>query len=216
MTTATRVNGKTSTPPTDHELLTDIEESVVGYRAVVTIEGTNTLLLDRYNADVIAAKAALPKGHSGKKAVDHDAQVYRHPDSGNIAVPGAAFLGAIEAAARFLPPIPGRLERSPSPLIKQLVNLAPECELVDLGVKTWDLIDGKRITLTRGADTMLRPAILAGWRATFSLDVVMGGLVTPQVLRSAVEVAGKTQGIGAYRRVHGRFMVVGFDYGWDR
>jgi len=211
-TAATRVNKPPNGARADE--LHAIDESSIGYRARVTVEGTNMLLLDRYNADVIAAKAALPKGHAKKKEVDHESQVYRHPETGNIAIPGAAFLRSIEEAARYLPPIPGRLERSPAPLIVALVNLAPEDELVDIGLRSWDLIDGKRITLSRGADTMLRPAILAGWRASFSLDVVMGGLITPAILRSAIDVAGRAKGVGAYRRVHGRYMPIAFDYEW--
>ena len=214
MATATRVRKPAANNGGD-TITQAIDDASTGYRARITIEGTNTLLLDRYNPEVITAKAALPKGHAGKKMQDPEAQVYRHPATGNIAIPGAALLSAIEDAARYLPPIPGRLERSPAPLITSLVNLAPEDELVDLGIKVWDAIDGKRITLSRGADTMLRPAILAGWRATFNLDVVLGGLITPSILRSAVEIAGKAKGVGAYRRVHGRFMVIAFDYDWD-
>jgi hypothetical protein len=195
------------------EILDAIADSGIPYAAKITVEGTNTLLFDRYNQDEIDVKKALPKGHVGKKMVDPEAQVYRHPKSGNLAVPGIAFLNAIEDAAKYVQTVPGRLEHSCKPLVVDLVSLDGDDELVDVGAKTWDAIDSKRISLGRGgADSILRPAILAGWRATFTLHVAVAGILPPSKLRECVVQAGQIKGIGAFRRVYGRFMVINFDY----
>jgi hypothetical protein len=211
MATATRVR-TTINDEQQPAILDAIAASGVPYSAVVTVEGSNKMLFDRYNQDEIEAKKALPKGHVGKKLTDSEAQVYRHPKSGHIAVPGISFLRATEDAAKFVQPVPGRLERSCKPLVQTLVSLDGNDELVDLGIKTWDEIDTKRITLSRGADSLARPAVLAGWRATFTLHVAVPGVLPPAKLRECVSLAGQIIGIGAYRRVYGRFIVINFDY----
>lgn len=194
------------------ELLDEIEASSIPYAARITVEGSNTILFDRYNQEEISAKAKLPKGHVGKKLTNYESQVYRHPKTGNIAIPGIAFLRGVEEAAKFVTPVPGRLERSCKPLVQTLVSLDGNDELVDTGTKTWDMIDAKRITLSRGADTKERPAVMAGWRATFTLHVAVPGVLPPAKLRECVDLAGRIQGVGSYRRVYGRFFVVAFDY----
>lgn len=189
----------------------DIEASSTPYAARITVEGTNKILFDRYDQEEIAAKAKLPKGHVGKKMTNYESQVFR-AENGNIAFPGIAFLRATEDAAKFVPPVPGRLERSCKPLVQTLVSLDGNDELVDLGIKTWDMIDAKRVTLSRGADTKERPAVTAGWRATFTFHVAVPGVLPPAKLRECVDLAGRIVGVGAYRRVYGRFMVCAFDW----
>lgn len=146
------------------DMIGDIEASSTPYAARITVEGTNKILFDRYDQEEIAAKAKLPKGHVGKKLQNFESQVFRAAN-GNIAFPGIAFLRATEEAGKFVPPVPGRLERSCKPLVISLVSLDGNDELVDFGIKTWDQIDAKRVTLSRGADTKERPAVMAGWKA---------------------------------------------------
>jgi len=137
MATATRIR-PTINDNQMPEILDAIADSGIPYAAKITVEGTNTLLFDRYNQDEIDVKKALPKGHVGKKMVDPEAQVYRHPKSGNLAVPGIAFLNAIEDAAKYVQTVPGRLEHSCKPLVVDLAEprwrrRARRCRREDVG-----------------------------------------------------------------------------------
>jgi hypothetical protein len=62
----------------------------------------------------------------------------------------------------------------------------------------------------RNGITRVRPAFLAGWRATFEVEVITAEYIPPQLLHAVLSDAGRLVGIGDFRPSYGRFQVVEF------
>jgi len=204
-------NGST---PTALSPVTNLAEFTLNasepYRVGLTIQGTSTLLFHRWNCEAVDAKAKAAKGSAAKKTDDVESYVYRD-DNGEICIPGEYLRQAIAGpagAAKFRQD-PRSTRKSALDLYKAgIVSLT---ELATLGVQDWDLIDQRRVTVQRAGITRMRPAMLAGWRAEFELQVLLPEYIPPMDLLDVVTRAGQLVGLADFRPTYGRFAVVKFE-----
>lgn len=176
------------------------------YTALVTLQGSADLLFHRWNSEAVDAKASAAKGSKAKKTDDIESYVYR-TDDGQIAIPGEYLRQSIIAAAKFRQD-PRSPRKSAMDLFKagvvSLTSLAP------LGKDTWDYEDRRRVVVQRNGVNRTRPAMKAGWKATFELMVNLPEYITPDQLNEVIASAGRLIGLGDFRPSYGRFQVVSF------
>lgn len=89
-------------------------------------------------------------------------------------------------------------------------GLIMQTELADLGKSTWDYLDQRRVTVQRSGVTRVRPAMLAGWRVTFDLDVILPEYISRERFHDAIQNAGRLVGLGDFRPTYGRFQIIEF------
>jgi hypothetical protein len=179
----------------------------VPYRVEVTIRGEADLLFHRWNCEAVEAKAKAAKGSAAKKSDDIESYVYRNAD-GELCIPGEYLRQAIIAAAKYRQD-PRSPRKSASDLIKAaVVSLTP---LASLGVTAWDYEHRCRVQVQRNGVTRVRPAISAGWEATFVFLVNLPEYVSSQTLHSLINDAGRLIGIADFRPTYGRFQVTRFE-----
>lgn len=177
------------------------------YTVSVSIEGVSPILFHRWNNESVAAKSAAKKGSAEKKSDDIGSYVYRD-DDGHLCIPGEYLRGAIVAAAKFIQD-PRSPRKSASDLFKAaVISLTP---LASLGVKDWDYIDQRRVTIQRNSITRSRPAMKEGWKASFEFMVNLPEYVNQSMLNSTIQSAGRLIGIADFRPTFGRFNVVSFE-----
>jgi hypothetical protein len=180
------------------------------YRVTLTLQGTSTMLFHRWNCEAVDAKAKAAKGSTAKKTDDVESYVYRN-DEGELCIPGEYVRQSIAGpagAAKFRQD-PRSSRKSALDLYKAgVVSLT---ELASLGVKDWDMLDQRRVTVQRAGITRMRPAMLAGWRAEFDLQVLLPEYIPPMDLLDVITRAGQLVGIGDFRPTYGRFAVVRFE-----
>ena len=202
-------NGRTAVAP-----VTNLAEFTLAasepYRVSCTLQGTASILFHRWNCEAVEAKAKAAKGSAAKKSDDIESYVYRD-DEGTLCVPGEYLRQAIAGpagAAKFRQD-PRSSRKSALDLYKAgVVSLT---ELASLGVKDWDYIDQRRVTVQRAGITRMRPAMLAGWRASFVLQVLLPEYIPPMDLLDVITRAGQLVGLADFRPTYGRFAVVGFE-----
>lgn len=177
------------------------------YRVEVTIEGVAPILFHRWNCESVESKSNAKKGSKEKKTDDVESYVYRNP-KGELCVPGEYLRGSIVGAAKFQQD-PRSPRKSAADLFKAtVVSLT---ELASLGTKDWDYLDKRRVCIQRNAITRSRPAMHEGWKATFILMVNLPEYVSPQLLNTTIQAAGKLIGLGDFRPSFGRFNVIKFE-----
>lgn len=177
------------------------------YVARVAIEGVADILFHRWNVEGIAEKAAAAKGSKAKKTDDIESYVYRD-DAGLLCIPGEYLRGSIINAAKFRQD-PRSPRKSAMDLFKAaIVSLTP---LAPLGVKEWDYEHRCRVMVQRNGVTRTRPAMKAGWRASFDFQVNLPEYVPKDVLHEVVANAGRLIGLADFRPTYGRFMVTEFE-----
>lgn len=181
-------------------------ESQIPYRVEVTIEGVAPILFHRWNCESVESKSKAKKGSAEKKSDDIESYVYRN-DAGELAIPGEYLRGAIVGAAKFLQD-PRSPRKSAADLFKAaIVSLTP---LASLGVRDWDYLDKRRVTIQRNAITRSRPAMREGWKVTFILMVNLPEYVDSAMLNTTIQQAGRLIGLADFRPSFGRFNVVEF------
>jgi len=213
-TRSTRTPKTNGSTPTALTPVTNLAEFTLNasepYRVGLTLQGTSTLLFHRWNCEAVDAKAKAAKGSAAKKTDDIESYVYRD-DNGEICIPGEYLRQAIAGptgAAKFRQD-PRSTRKSALDLYKAgVVSLT---ELATLGVKDWDMIDQRRVTVQRAGITRMRPAMLAGWRAEFELQVLLPEYIPPMDLLDVVTRAGQLVGLADFRPTYGRFAVVKFE-----
>jgi len=176
------------------------------YSVEVTIRGVADLLFHRYSVESVDEKAKAAKGSKGKKTDDVESYVYRTP-KGELALPAEYLRQSIILAAKFKQD-PRSPRKSAMDLFKAGLIAAPE--LYSLGCKTWDYMDTRRVRVQSSAISRNRPAIKAGWTATFVLTVLLPEYISRELLHAAASDAGRLCGVGDFRPTYGRFQVVGF------
>lgn len=181
-------------------------EMTMPYRVEVAIEGTAPILFHRWNVESVESKSKAKKGSVEKKTDDVESYVYRN-EKGEISIPGEYLRGAIVGAAKFQQD-PRSPRKSAADLHKAaIISLTP---LASLGAKDWDYLDRRRVLIQRNAITRSRPAMHEGWKATFILLVTLPEYVSPQMLNTTIQMAGKLIGLADFRPSFGRFNVVKF------
>lgn len=177
------------------------------YRVEVTVQGDADLLFHRWNCEAVEAKAKAAKGSAAKKTDDVESYVYRN-DGGELCVPGEYLRQSVIAAAKYRQD-PRSPRKSAQDLIKAaVINLTP---LASLGVSEWDYEHRCRVQVQRNGVTRVRPAISAGWRATFVLLVNLPEYVPPPMLHGLLTDAGRLVGIADFRPTYGRFQITRFE-----
>lgn len=182
-------------------------EMQLPYRAEVTIQGVAPILFHAWNVESVESKGNAKKGSKEKKTDDVESYIYRN-EKREICIPGEYLRGAIIGAAKFQQD-PRSPRKSAADLFKAaVVSLTP---LASLGAKDWDYLDRRRVTIQRNAITRSRPAMREGWTATFILMVNLPEYVSPDLLNSTIQQAGKLIGLADFRPSFGRFLVTGFE-----
>lgn len=176
------------------------------YRVEVTIKGVAPILFHAWNCESVESKGKAKKGSAEKKTDDVESYVYRNKD-GDLCIPGEYLRGAIVGAAKFMQD-PRSPRKSAADLFKAaIVSLTP---LASLGVKTWDYLDKRRVTIMRNAITRSRPAMAEGWTCTFVLMVNLPEYVDEHMLNSTIQQAGRLIGLADFRPSFGRFLVTDY------
>lgn len=177
------------------------------YTVAVEIEGVSDLLFHRYLVDAVEAKSAAAKNSTAKKTDDIESYVYRLPN-GNLALPGEYLRGAIIVAAKSRQD-PRSPRKSAMDLFRAgVVSMTP---LADLGIKSWEFVDRRRVVVQRNAVPRSRPGVRAGWRAEVELMVNTAEYITAALLREVIIDAGRLVGVGDFRPTFGRFSIKSFD-----
>lgn len=177
------------------------------YSVAVTVQGSADFLFHRWNAEAVDEKAKAAKNSKAKKSDDVESYVYR-TDVGELAIPGEYFRGSIINAAKFRQD-PRSPRKSAMDLFK--AGIVVTSPLATLGVKDWDYLDRRRVTIQRQGVNRTRPAMCAGWKVTFDLMVVLPEYIDKNVLRETIESAGRLIGLGDFRPTFGRFGIVNFE-----
>ena len=177
------------------------------YQISVTIEGVADLLFHRWNCEAVAEKGKAAKNSTAKKTDNIESYVYRL-DSGEIALPGEYLRQAIIHAAKFKQD-PRSPRKSAMDLYKAgVVSLTT---LASLGSKDWDFLDTRRVMVQRAGVNRVRPAMQAGWKATFILQVLLPEYIPQGDLREVIEQAGRLIGLADFRPTYGRFGVIRYE-----
>ena len=181
-------------------------EEQIPYMVRISVEGSAALLFHRWSVDGVEAKAKAAKGSKAKKEDDIESYVYRDAHK-NLSIPGEYFRMAIIGAAKFR-----QDPRSPRKSAMDLFKAGIAClnELCSLGVKEWDYIDRRRVMIQRNGITRHRPAMLAGWKATVELQVLLPEYINSRTLNDVIAQAGRLIGVGDFRPTFGRFAVTEF------
>lgn len=182
------------------------EAILAPYSAIVTIQGVAPILFHAWSNEAVAEQAAAAKGSKAKKSDNLESYVHRL-ENGNIGIPGTYLTGAIIGAARYRQD-PRSPRKSAMDLFK--AGVVPLTDIADLGAKDWDYVDRRRVQIQRNAITRERPAMRAGWRATFELQVLLPEYILASVLNDTIQAAGRLIGLADFRPTFGRFQVVEF------
>lgn len=188
----------------------DGEETVLfaaPYRAVVAIEGVAPYLYHRYSNEAVEAQAKAAKGSKAKKTDNIESFVWRLP-TGEIGIPGEHLRGSIIGAARYMQD-PRSPRKSAMDLFK--AGLIVLTEVAGTGQPSWDYVDMRRVTVQRNAVTRSRPALNAGWRVEFVVQVQLPEYIPPATLNAVIANAGRLCGMGDYHPTYGRYQVTGFE-----
>jgi len=205
MAKSTAANKATELSPVSNDA-----ERMIGFEQPYTVEvqicGTAPLLFHRWSVDGIDKQAAAVKGSKAKKTDDVESYVYR-TDKNELAIPSEYFRQSIIHAAKFR-----QDPRSPRKSAMDLFKAAVICldDLCSLGVKEWDYLDRRRVTIQRNGITRTRPAMNTGWRVRLHLSCILPEYVSDQLLNEVLQAAGRLIGVADFRPTYGRFQVTGF------
>lgn len=185
----------------------DIYEASHPYRVSVTLEGVADMLFHRWNVEAVEAKSKAAKGSAEKKTDNVESYVYRN-EKRELCIPGDYLRGAIVLAAKYQQD-PRSPRKSAMDLFKAgVVSLT---QLATLGITKWDYEDKHRVIVQRSAITRTRPAMRAGWKATFELLVMLPEYISPHTLNQTIQTAGRLGGLGDFRPTYGRFVITNFE-----
>jgi hypothetical protein len=179
----------------------------VPYTAKIGIEGVSPLLFHKWSCESIAEKAGAAKGSKAKKSDDINSYVWRNSRE-ELCVPGEYLRQSVIHAAKYVQD-PRSPRKSAMDLFK--AGLLMHTELASLGVKDWDFLDQRRVVIQRNGITRMRPAMYAGWKATFELEVILPEYINRPLLQLALMNAGRLIGLGDFCPTYGRFSITRFD-----
>ena len=179
----------------------------IPFTVSVTLEGTADLLFHRWNCEAVEEKAKAAKNSAGKKEDNVESYVYRN-DREELCIPGEYLRCTIVNAARFRQD-PRSPRKSAMDLFKAaIVSLTP---LATLGVKEWNYLDKRRVQVQRNGINRVRPAISAGWMASFQLMSLLPEYVDAKVLREVIEQGGRLVGLADFRPTYGRYGITNYE-----
>lgn len=176
------------------------------YVVEIGIRGVCPLLFHRWSCDDVEAKANAAKGSTAKKTDNIESYVYRNED-GELCIPAEYVRQAIIWGAKYKQD-PRSPRKSAMDLFK--AGIASITELASLGVKEWDYVDRRRVTVQRNGVTRERPAMREGWTAQFMFQVLLPEYINPTLLGQVLGEAGRVVGIADFRPTYGRFTTTKF------
>lgn len=177
------------------------------YRVAFQLTGTSDMLFHRWNSQAVIEKANAAKNSAAKKTDAIETYVYRNHDS-ELCLPGEYVRQAIILAAKFRAD-PRSPRKSAMDLYKAgVVSLTP---LASLGKKSWDYEDMRRVVVQRSGVNRTRPAMKAGWKASFEFMVLVPEYISPMDLHAVLTQAGTLVGVADFRPTYGRFAVTSFE-----
>lgn len=182
-------------------------EASLPYAVHVTLEGTSDMLFHRWNCEAVEAKSKAAKNSAAKKTDDIESYVWRN-EKDQLCIPGEYLRQSIIHAAKFKSD-PRSPRKSAMDLFK--AGILPITSLATLGVDSWDYLHKCRVMVQRNGVTRVRPAMMQGWTAEFSLQILLPEYIGPVLLRDVIDTSGKLIGIGDFRPTYGRFMVNKFE-----
>ena len=184
-----------------------IFDASVPYIVSTTVVGTANILFHRWNSEAVDERAKAAKNSKAKKEDNTESYVYRL-DSGEVALPGEYLRQSIINAAKFR-----QDPRSPRKSAMDLYKAGVVCltALAGLGTNDWDYEDRRRVVIQRAGVNRTRPAMKAGWTATFDLLVNLPEYISPADLNDVLATAGRLIGVGDFRPTYGRFQVTRFE-----
>lgn len=185
----------------------DAIEASLPYSVIVTIEGSADILFHRWNPESVAEKGRAAKGSKAKKTDDIESYVYRN-DAGEICLPGEYLRQSIVHAAKYRQD-PRSPRKSAMDLFK--AGVVSMTMLASLGKSDWDYLDTRPVMIQRAGVNRTRPAMKAGWTATFALLINLPEYIDRNMLRETIEASGRLIGLGDFRPTYGRFGVVNFE-----
>lgn len=182
-------------------------EDGLPYAIDVVVEGASDLLFHRWNCESVDAKSKAAKNSKAKKEDDVESYVWRDTD-GKLCIPGEYFRQSIIHAAKFKQD-PRSPRKSAMDLFKagivSLTTLAP------LGVKQWDYLDTRRVTVQRAGINRTRPAMRVGWNTQLQFQVLTPEYIDPALFQDVLNTAGRLVGVGDFRPTYGRFFIKKFE-----
>lgn len=201
MAKAKKIGGEVPTNGAEEAIQTGLP-----YQVEVTLQGSADMLFHRWNVEEVEAKSIAAKGSKIKKTDNIESYVYRN-EEGDVCIPSEYLRMAVIGAAKYK-----QDPRSPRKSAMDLYKAGIVClnPLVSLGVTEWDYEDKRRVVIQRAGITRTRPAMKAGWKATFQLMVLLPEYITQNDLNEAIQFAGRLIGLGDFRPTYGRFNVVEF------
>jgi hypothetical protein len=176
------------------------------YAVEVEFTGSAPILFHRWSVDGVAAKAAAKKGSKAKKEDDIESYVYRN-EIGELAIPGEYFRMSTILAAKYKQD-PRSPRKSAMDLFK--AGIVTLTDLGSLGIKDWDYLDRRRVTIQRNGITRTRPAINKGWKTSITFQVLTPEYISPELFNETLQSAGRLVGVGDFRPTFGRFQVTKF------
>lgn len=177
------------------------------YTVEVTIQGTEPLLMHRYDVEAVKSKGDAKKGSAEKKTDNVESYLYRIPGSDEIGIEGRAFRGALAYAAKSM-----QDPRSPRKSAYELVRAGVRVRgYAKLGKVSPDYVDTRPVMVQRNRVARSRPAFEPGWRATFFVEVLAPEYIEQDFLHELVDHAGKYVGLLDGRPDFGLFNTAKFE-----
>lgn len=177
------------------------------FTVTITIEGSADFLYHRWNCEAVEEKAKAAKNSAAKKTDDLESYVYRDA-KGVLCIPGEYVRQSIIHAAKFKQD-PRSPRKSAMDLYK--AGVVALTQLAPVGKQTWDYLDKRRVVIQRNGVNRVRPALSAGWKASFDLMILTPEYIARQDLNDTLAMAGRLVGVGDFRPTFGRFQVVKFE-----
>lgn len=182
-------------------------EASLPYAVHMVLEGTSDMLFHRWNCEAVEAKSKAAKNSAAKKTDDVESYVWRN-NKNELCIPGEYLRQSIIHAAKFKQD-PRSPRKSAMDLFK--AGIVPLTNLASLGATDWDYLHTCRVTVQRAGINRTRPAMKQGWRAEFSLQILLPEYIDPVLLREVIDTSGRLIGLGDFRPTYGRFVVNSFD-----
>ena len=184
----------------------DAIEYGLPYRLEVTLTGTSGLLFHAWNIASIAEKASSAKGSASKKTDNITSYVYRD-EHGNLGIPGQNLASCLAIAGKFRQD-PRSPRKSAFDLCKAGIVPLSDVASFQPATANWDYEDARRVTIQRAGITRIRPAMRAGWVATFDLLITTPEYLSVPFMADLLSQAGRLVGLCDFRPTFGRFAIV--------
>ena len=212
MATKARSRGMLIETPNEASFLGELPEGFAAidppYSVRFTLEGTKPYLFNRYNADLIEADPDTQPTRRVKKGAPVESMVTVN-DKGQLCAAGEQVRMAIINAGKNY-----RNPRAKAGALSTVLRegLVTESELCSFGVKDWEFEDTRRARHSQSFVTKVRPGLLAGWKLSCQIGVVLPQYIIPRVIHQCLVDAGRIGGIGDGRALgFGRFIPTRFE-----